>query len=152
MEYRPDRVIFLDVDGVLNRCGKSEVKSGLEVHLAGRLERVIEATGAGIVVSSTWRKYDHLRDRLTAFLGGMGAVLRGWTPVSDMKTEGCIYTAVERGVEIQQWLDANPGVTRFAIIDDDSDMAHLKDAHFKTESFTGLTDPIADAVVRHLNA
>lgn len=59
---------------------------------------------------------------------------------------------MERGKEIEEWLSINPyGVTKYCILDDDSDMLpHQK--HFKT-SFEegGLTEEIAQQVIKYLN-
>lgn len=45
---------------------------------------------------------------------------------------------VERGHEIQRWLSEHPEVTSFAILDDDTDMAHLYDRLVLTDCEDGL--------------
>ena len=48
-------------------------------------------------------------------------------------------TEADRGVEIQYWMDQNNiKAEDIAIIDDDSDMAHLKHRHVKTDAYDGL--------------
>lgn len=148
MKDKPNIVIFLDVDGVLNRCGKSS--QGLETDKCDLLAEIVRATGAGIVVSSTWRKMEHQRERLVRLFYQIEAVCMGWTPVLEKPQHSGIYTAPERGVEIQAWLDAHPDVVGFVIIDDGSDMAHLMEYLVQTESYTGLTREIADAVIQRL--
>ncbi len=54
------RVLFLDVDGVLNRTGYHPgtsvgLRSWIEAPLAARLSEVLRVTGAQIVMSSDWR-------------------------------------------------------------------------------------------------
>src|SRR4051812_18579144 len=53
------KILFLDVDGVLNRVGTKERCPngciGVEPDLCARLERVVSSTGCSIVLSSTWR-------------------------------------------------------------------------------------------------
>lgn len=48
-------------------------------------------------------------------------------------------TEADRGVEIQHWMDEH-GVKAedIVIIDDDSDMAHLKKRHVKTDAYDGM--------------
>jgi hypothetical protein len=58
-----------------------------------------------------------------------------------------------RGYEIQAWLDLHPGVTRYAILDDDCDMLlHQLPNHFRTVSELGITPEIAARVIAHLQA
>jgi hypothetical protein len=58
------KIIFLDIDGVLN-CQKSESRCcgfvGIDDDKVKRLRKIIEATGAKIVLTSTWKK-DWIRD------------------------------------------------------------------------------------------
>ena len=76
-----NRVIFLDVDGVLNNgsWAMEMYDKGIRVYRDGilfepaleRLKRLVDATGAIIVVSSSWRQiptaYGHLKDWLEKF-------------------------------------------------------------------------------------
>jgi hypothetical protein len=115
-----ERIIFLDVDGVLNNLGSviglgnpSKVFDPVSVAL---IRKLIDKTGARIVVSSTWRmcpSESYLKqelercgaDKLTWFIIGCTPELSG-----------------PRGAEIARWI-ADKGFTgRYVIIDDDSDM------------------------------
>jgi hypothetical protein len=52
------KVIFLDIDGVLNTCKTAERWRGLvgiDAVIAGRFARLQEEVGASVVLSSTWR-------------------------------------------------------------------------------------------------
>ena len=51
------KVIFLDIDGVLNVIsqGHDEYGSLFHKHFEDNLRYIIEQTGAKIVISSTWR-------------------------------------------------------------------------------------------------
>lgn len=54
------RVLFLDVDGVLNRTGyrpatSTGLRSWIEPELAANLSALLRVTGARIVMSSDWR-------------------------------------------------------------------------------------------------
>lgn len=149
-------VLFLDVDGVLNRVGTRERSPhgtyGVEMEKVKLLRDIVAATNCKIVVSSTWRKYDDLMAYLREQLGGgASSQIVGETPVLDRRAESGLYVAKVRGDEIQAWLDENPEVTRFVIVDDDSDMAHLAPHLVKTNGREGLTAELAETVIRRLN-
>jgi hypothetical protein len=58
---------------------------------------------------------------------------------------------VERGHEIADWLDRHPEVRGFVILDDDGDMAHLKDSLVQTKLHDGgLTEELADRAIQRL--
>ena len=143
-------VLFLDVDGVLNKCGFSTVS--LMPELLERLVRIVEATDCRIVVSSTWRCFPKAMEELTRTLDDLGLVIHGVTPDLCRQTEGGIYLAKERGHEIQAWMDANGTPQRFVILDDNSDMAHLKDRLVQTNSFWGITEETERAAISALNS
>lgn len=147
-------LLFLDVDGVLNsaewmrsvarreereQCGASR-ESSLDPTLCKRLG-VLRATGAELVLSSAWRKLRQPRNRygiqrpawfekILHRRGCRSARFIGQTP--------SLWT--HRGLEIQRWLDENPGHDRFAIVDDDSDMEHLAPRLVQTSWEVGLTE------------
>lgn len=76
-----ERIIFLDVDGVLNNgsWAMEMYDKGIRVYRDGilyepaleRLKRIVDATNAHIVVSSSWRQiptaYGHLKDWLEKY-------------------------------------------------------------------------------------
>ena len=52
------KIIFLDIDGVCNCCDTKERFHGLigvDPILVARIKEIVDATGAEIVLSSTWR-------------------------------------------------------------------------------------------------
>jgi hypothetical protein len=121
-EKRPMKVIFLDVDGVLNSkaswtvCDVIPVKHApqnkgarLDPLLVGRLRTILEATGAKIVVHSTWR--DGLMEPLVDYLEAHGiseSEIIGRTPLMGWR----------KHVEILAWLSAHPEVTKWIVLDD----------------------------------
>ena len=116
------RIIFLDIDGVLNVYCESRDKYGctFHTHFEDNLHDLIEATGAEIVISSTWR-YSGLkvmqnmwRDR------GLAGNVIDITPI--------IHDGI-RGDEIDYWLRENQ-VDNYVIIDDDDDMLPEQMEHF----------------------
>jgi hypothetical protein len=131
------KVVFLDVDGVCNtpkEWGKffSDPAAAFNRGCVTRLNVLAEA-GAKFVISSTWR-LSHSPEEIAEFLVVNGfeypdAVI-GATPVLH----------VERGREIQLYLDGHPEVEVFVILDDDADMVHLDDMLVRTDAVDGLTD------------
>jgi hypothetical protein len=155
------KVIFLDFDGVL--CNPESISAGYKARTApeqdpygphddcvSALNRIIEQTGAVIVVSSTWRKCKNPNSamRETLMRWGVTGQVIGCTPVLE---RGAF--SVQRGTEIQQWLDTSrTPVTSFVILDDDSDMAHLRHRLVRTSFKVGLTEADADQAIAILNA
>jgi hypothetical protein len=147
------KVLFLDVDGVLNRCGMDEkTHRGLNPMLLRFLGDVIEATGCKICISSTWRRLPSCRPRLFSAPDSLCEdVVVGCTPESVGRTEDGIWLATTRGTEIQAWLDEHPEVKRFAIVDDDDDMGHLSPHLVLTDSYVGLTQKHVAELIRRLS-
>lgn len=82
-----------------------------------RLKRIVDETGAKIVLSSTWR-YDrddpqHNGDflELQEAFHKAGLELYSFTPVDAI--------GIRRGMEIRAWLGLHPEVDRFIILDDE---------------------------------
>lgn len=143
------KILFLDIDGVLN-CKTTNFKTDhwpLDRYMAFLIGKILLDTEAQIVLSSSWRNHPE----------GVSTVEKHVGKVLD-KT--CMSWYMEetkhhstRGEEIQRWLDAHPEVTRYAIVDDDSDMLEKQLPNFfKTTFETGLTDEIAQAITKHLNS
>lgn len=108
------KILFLDVDGVLNSaeffCRNKHIVRPSEVDpkAVKRILRVLEATGAQIVLSSSWRHVPELIERL----------IQAGLPIMDKTT---VLLDQPRSAEIRAWLDEHPETTSFAIIDDDTD-------------------------------
>jgi len=158
-------VVFLDFDGVLNSTAfqlslPEEQRGGvmgLDRAAIVRLNRLVQETEAEVVISSTWR-HGRTVQQLRTLLQEHGFVgtVRGRTPQWLEKSPGGLYSAEERGHEIQAWLnkaeDYGCFVDSFVILDDDSDMAHLRDRLIKTEFATGLLDEHVDRAIAMLRA
>lgn len=139
------RVLFLDVDGVLNRTGFQPdeslgLRSWIEPELAERLCDVLRATRAQVVMSSDWRlerELDALRDELRA--AGIDAALIGATPE---------LAGQPRWREIEAWMVEHQ-VDREAvvIVDDGHDMGKLTERFVRTSPLNGLDEQAARAVV-----
>ncbi len=139
------RVLFLDFDGVLHSERTRAALGGLPDdfrpaerakfdHVAiALIARLCRRTGATIVVSSGWR---HLHDAEEC-AREVGLPITDQTPFlgADVYQEG-----VQRGHEIQAWLDAHPEVTHYAIVDDMDDMLDTQQTRFvRTDPDNGLS-------------
>ena len=137
------KVIFLDIDGVMNSFSGTIKRSGQALigifhEHEEILDWMLQRINAKIVVSSTWRyKYvdDPLSIRKEFSYKSIWSNIIGITPVM---RESC------RGDEIQAWIEdfevtQNEEVTNFVILDDDSDMGTLMDHLVKTDGMEGLT-------------
>lgn len=143
------KVLFLDVDGVLN-SNKSTSFLALSKPSLRRLERIVKETDCKIVLSSTWRKDERAFRRLSRVLSYRGLSILDRTPVMwrDDQTGDRYF----RGHEIQSWLDNHPEVTEYCIVDDDADMLDSQLRNFvQTTMEHGLTDTHAYRIIYILN-
>jgi hypothetical protein len=146
------RIIFLDFDGVLNadmaepdESRELWTASWLDAAMVGRLARLVERTGARIVISSSWRQR-RSQEELRALLAARGYVgdVFDITPRHQRPPEG---ERLVRAGEIAAWLAAHPEVTSFVILDDDEDFGPLAAQHVRIDAHVGLTD--ADVLRAH---
>jgi hypothetical protein len=133
------KVIFLDIDGVLN-CEKTrnprKFPYVVDKKLLARFEKLLDRTGAKVVLSSTWR-CDPV---------GLLAAKYWRVPFIDVCPD---WPRSPRRNEILAWLSDHPRVTRFAVIDDEDD--ELDDLPlFQPSSKTGLTAQLSKGVERYL--
>ncbi|MBZ5709030.1 HAD domain-containing protein [Nannocystis pusilla] len=132
------RVIFLDIDGVMNTLSTPvDAARGLTSLLLPRcvaaLNQVVRATGAAVVVTSTWRLTMPLAE-LRAHFAAAGCVAEILDITPDLD-------APRREREIAAWLAAQPEPPRaWCILDDDRDMGALADRLVSTDSHRGLGD------------
>ncbi len=154
------KIIFLDFDGVL--CNHESITAGYHARTApeqdpygphadcvAALNRIIEETGAAIVVSSTWRKCQMPRGTMADTLNrwGVKGTVRAVTPILN----GDEYSYRRRGAEIQKYLDSERHpVESFVILDDDSDMGDLRHRLIRTDNVIGLTQDDATKAIEML--
>lgn len=135
------KVLFLDIDGVLNPFGNRATGDIFSSPCCESLNKIIrEVSDLKIVISSAWRHWgvDYMRKVLEN-----NKIENAATIVVDI-------TGEERGIrgyQIQCWLDRNPGVTNMVILDDNSDMGDLTHKLVKTNSFVGLTSSDSEKAI-----
>jgi hypothetical protein len=159
------RVVFLDIDGVLNNPGTycsgapwrreegERLRVPIEPECMDRLNRLVAENDAKVVISSSWRlfaKWEELGPALERY-GLVGEVI-GETPdlVNDAEwlrawreREGAPfhYERMQRGWEIREYLIRNPEVDSFVILDDCSDMEYVVEHFILIDPIIGLDDP-----------
>lgn len=149
------KVVFLDVDGVLNcssRMGQCvqvgrEVGHRMDVDAVQRLATLCRRTGAKVVVSSTWRiQYGGPQvRRMLHVMSGYDFRVVGETPRLP-RTDG---RDPSRGEEIGAWLSRPlaPRVEAFVILDDGNDMGPYGPRLVQTTWELGLEDGHVDRAV-----
>ena len=114
------KVIFLDIDGVLN-CQSSQSSChgmmGIDDDKVKKLKEIVKATGAKIVLTSTWKtdwqkvykeQQGYMANYLDKKLKRQGLIIMD-------KTKG---TSVRRGQGICDWLNGRK-IESFVILDDE---------------------------------
>lgn len=140
------KIIFLDVDGVLNN-NQTNTRNplgfiGVDDTLCRRLRKIVVATGAKIVLSSAWRHYPKSLPYLWEHCG----------PTVECVGQTDYYPDSDRGAEIATWLDEHPEVDKFVILDDREDMDPHMDRLVHTDYAVGLTEEDKQLAIKMLNS
>jgi hypothetical protein len=151
------KIIFLDIDGVINPWRAEKDSSGRFGQKAlENFKLILEAVPeAFIVISSTWR-YHYTPSKIKEFFHEAGINpdrILDITP--DLRyDEGMIRHYPGRNEEIEAWLNQHPGVGKFAIIDDVDieEIEGLEEHFFQTEFERGLTHDQSLKIVDHLRS
>ncbi len=121
------KVIFLDIDGVLNDDGENRDKKGVMIddYFVRNLSTIIEKTGAEVILSSSWRygfiSYAHHNfdgsdksmEALLECLDRYHIKIAGSTPLYFNGPDG-------RPFEVRAWLCQRPDIEKFVILDDET--------------------------------
>ena len=150
------KVIFCDVDGVLNNTVTKERSpsgyTGVSKDLIRNLRAIVRRTGAKLVLSSDWRlvRDDPVHGRDYRYLKRK-LYFTGLLSVTD-HTDDISWN--KRGCEIRKYLKDHPEVTEYVILDDlpfpdflaNGLLGHL----VLTDRKKGLTETDAERAVRIL--
>lgn len=148
------KIIFADVDGCLN-CNSTKAVTpsgcvGVADKYIKRLKKIIDLTGAQVVLSSDWKlanekDYRYLTNKLY-YKGGIRIISQ--TP--NIRWDW-------RGHEIREWLYENRDVVENYVVLDDIHFADFDDGDFYshvvlTNPDEGLTDEDVDRAIEILNS
>ena len=149
------KIIFLDVDGVLNSI-KNLINVSNKNHrpysgydypfdekCLKNLKRIVDETNAYIVITSTWRMHEIGKSILLNELKKYGLDERviGYTDILHQS----------RGEEILRYLDKLGENIIFIILDDDNDFKSLDDYLIQTDYQYGLTEKETKLAIKKLN-
>ena len=143
------KVLFLDIDGVLNSAfvlDEQRRGDAIDRGMVERVNKIVDATGCKIVISSTWRIL-HPLGQLTALLRqhGMRDVVIDKTPRLDA-------TYFNRGDEILIWIGNHPEVMNFIALDDSAgEFDKIRDHLVATTWKHGLQDEHVVKAITLLN-
>jgi HAD domain in Swiss Army Knife RNA repair proteins len=129
------KVIFLDIDGVLNCKNTPNPRKFpyiVDPKLLKRFKRLLQCTGAKVVLSSTWR-YDP---------AGLFSAKHWGIPFIDVIPD---MPKRPRRDEVLAWLKTHPKVKRFVVIDDEDDELDQLPL-FQPSASNGLTEKIATGI------
>jgi hypothetical protein len=167
------KIIFLDIDGVLNplhymnalfkmwKASFGQLKSKDDYgdlffdQNCDALRKIIDSTDAKIVISSTWKKegIQHLLD-MWKHRNLPGEIIDVTPTEQDLVEAGefKFLDEVCRGDEIKSWIKNNNFTGNYIIIDDTKDMLKEQEPFFiKTNSYFGLSEKEADQSIKILN-
>ncbi len=145
------KIIFLDVDGVLNDLQVLSTREELGTHHLQNLKMLVAATKCDIVLSSSWRILDDWKVTLqTAFAEHDIPLWISETP--SIRKED--FSITPRSEEIIQWLENNCEEAVVIVLDDESDaniknhnLPGVKDKFIHTSMNNGLTvDHVNEAI------
>ena len=164
------KVIFLDIDGVLNtgwwysqmdrNTPKDKYGYAFDPNAVANLKTIVDETGADIVISSSWKSFGLSELEEMWQERGLPGKLIGITPnsVSDEMLLNADLDHMElfsiRGMEIKEWLDKHgKKVSHYVIIDDMDNFLLDQKFHFvQTDPEVGITEEDANMAIKILNA
>ncbi len=163
-----EKIIFLDIDGVLNNNTWSQNHQGvisddilIDEKKVKLLYKIIKATGAGVVLHSGWKIWfnDMIQptrkesQKLVEILGRCHITIFDITP--DFSTEEIRKTrkfSLVKAKEILSWLHGHPEIRNWIVLDD----LYLHDAEIEkhqimTNQETGLVQEDVELAIAMLN-
>ena len=114
------KVIFLDIDGVLNSRAydreRGDNDGNIDLSRLPLVKEIVDKSGAFIVLSSNWRDY---WEKDPALCSDIGCELNKIFASAGL----CLYDKtgyhrLGRAYEIKEWLGEHPDVESFVILDD----------------------------------
>lgn len=159
------KVLFLDVDGVLNSNRRRlEIGSGeyLDEEKVKLLSAIVRQTGAAVVLHSGWRFWfnealEPVRREavnLSSLLAKYGVRIYDKTPdFSNEPIRKAKKFSLVKADEILSWLENHSGVENYIVLDDlDLHNERLARRQIQTDSADGLTKGDVSRAVQMLNS
>jgi hypothetical protein len=146
------KILFLDVDGVLNNAKTTQRFYcrgcrfiSVDPELLDLFKKILDATDAKIVVSSTWRLDEESMTHLEKMMGRkMSSKIIGQTPSLHFRKD-----------EINRWFANNKNITveSFVVLDDarDQGLQDFGENFVQTNEYEGLTEELVDKCIKILN-
>lgn len=156
-------IIFLDFDGVLNDTELFKKQDWPFVseedciypHLVVKINKIVEVTGARIVLSTAWRhnrSFEHLRKLLVK--QGLEAIIidRTFSEKHPHHKDDKWLIGANRGMQCLDWLQKNKflNIASFVMIDD-NDLGCLHHRAVYTDPNYGITDVNVEEAIEILN-
>lgn len=154
------KILFLDFDGVITIPPTWNIKTDKIKFI----KKIVDSTGAKIVVSSSWRCGcpPTIKETVDKMIGHPKRCpqnrMINWLIDNLYDCTPCYSTEQYklpfggRGGEIQAWLNAHPDVENYVILDDDGDMDDSQLFHFvQTNYEDGITDAETERAIKVLN-
>ena len=160
-KFYGDRIIFLDIDGVLNRDGKDENGNHeyFNEGMVKELSYLVKKTNAKIILSSSWKGYFinyiegyGINDKnVTEF---MKLLERENIKIYGMTPGGPLRGGISRPLEIRTWLAKYPEIESFVILNDDTfwDWGYLRQNVVTTKTRLSKADKAAEILLRSHDA
>mmetsp|Transcript_2776 Transcript_2776/g.8423 ORF Transcript_2776/g.8423 Transcript_2776/m.8423 type:complete len:206 (+) Transcript_2776:267-884(+) len=135
----PRKIIFLDIDGVLHSFDcSSTLFCSLQMLV---LKEIVDKTGAGIVLTSNWRRTRAGMKEVSYHLKDFG--MKVYSKTIDLRRN----TAKARAQEIYMWLKQHPEVDSWLVLDDLNLLKYSNEQHLqilsnnfvRTNPLVGLT-------------
>lgn len=167
------KILFLDFDGVLNteNFQTSLREKGLQTwddfgpifdsEAVENLRMILDATGAEIIVSSSWKLEGLRRMKDLWKTRALPGKISGVTPDAifdidllsmDFDDPQVFTRLAGKGNEVRKWLEETPEVIRYAILDDVPNfLPEQESSYVMTDPRTGITTEVAMKVIDILN-
>lgn len=135
------KLIFLDIDGVLNNCDTPTIPEtftiGIDLNLVNKLKTVVESCNAEIILVSSWKGMWLSNSEEGIYLDRQFGLCDIY--ISGTTKEGWSH----RGEYIKKYIEERKNVEAFVIIDDetfDYEEQGLMEHLVQTDTSTGITD------------
>jgi len=139
---RDDKILFLDVDGVLHSYFAKNDSQLFRKDCMQRLKTIVDQTGCKIVLSSSWRQTPEGRATVNEQLANYGID-------NIIDSTRIFYNEYNRHTDIQDWVKKHPTDRWIAL--DDLPMHQLGAHYIGTAPEDGITDDDMERAIRQLN-